>query len=403
MNEASRIKIETESNTINRITISNKKLILVGTAHISSQSVEEVARVIKSESPDHVCIEIDEGRYNSVIKGNAYKDMDLSKVFKEGKGFLILANLVLGSSQQKLGADLGTRSGDEMRAAIDAASAQNVPISFSDRPIQVTLQRAWAKCNLWKKLKLLSVLLASAFSNTKISEEELEKMKHGSAIDNMMDELASFLPPVKEVLIDERDRYLATKIFEAPGQKIVAVVGAGHVPGLIGWLKKLATQEASTSLEDISVIPSKSFGTKMLPWIVPAVIAALFVAGIFLKGIDVFMDMGMAWILGNGIFAATGAIIALAKPQTVVASFIAAPITSLNPTIGVGFVTGILEYYFRKPRVVDLENLTSDAGSLKGWYKNRVTRIMLVFFLSSVGSSIGTFWAFTQISVLMAQ
>ncbi len=395
------ITVRNESDTVNRILLDDREIVLIGTAHISAESAQQVRLAIEEESPDHVSIELDSGRFKTLEEGNSLKNMDLSKIFREGKGFLVLANLVLSSFQQKMGAELGTKSGDEMRAALEVAREKGIPFSFDDRPIQTTLQRAWAKCNLWNKLKLLSVLISSAFTNEKISEEELEELKKSSAIENMMGELADFLPPVKEVLIDERDQYLATNIFKSPGRKTLAVIGAGHAPGLIGWLERLAEGSASDSLEEISSIPPKRAGAKILPWVIPVIILGLFVLG-GLRGMDTLKSMGLAWILGNGICAAIGSLIALARPQTILISFIAAPITSLNPTIGVGFVTGLLEYWFRKPKVRDLENLSRDTGSLGGWYRNRVTRVLLVFFLSSLGSSIGTFWAGARIAMIFA-
>lgn len=397
----SEITIRKESDTVNRIILNDREIVLVGTAHISAESTQEVRDYIDSEKPDHVCIELDSGRFKTLKEGSAYKSMDLGKVFKEKKAFLVLANLVLSSFQQKMGADLGTKSGDEMRAALEMAQERDIPFSFSDRPIQMTLQRAWAKCNLWNKMKLISVLISSAFSRETISEEELEELKKSSAIENMMGELADFLPPVKEVLIDERDRYLATNIHGAKGTKIVAVIGAGHAPGLIRWLEKLEAKEVDNNLDDISVVPPKSIGSKLTPWIVPFVIISLFIVGYF-KDPESIKRLGLLWIIVNGACSALGSLIALARPQTILLSFLAAPITSLNPTIGVGFVTGYFEYLFRKPKVHDLEQLSSDSGTLRGWYKNRVTRIFLVFFLSSMGSAIGTFWGFGLISKFLA-
>ena len=207
------------------------EIVLIGTAHISADSAAQVRRAIEEENPDHVSIELDSGRFKTLEEGNSLKNMDLSRIFREGKGFLVLANLVLSSFQQKMGAELGTRSGDEMRAALEVAREKGIPFSFDDRPIQTTLQRAWAKCNFWNKLKLLSVLISSAFTNEKISEEELEELKKSSAIENMMGELADFLPPVKEVLIDERDQYLATNIFKSPGEENPGRYRRGTCPG----------------------------------------------------------------------------------------------------------------------------------------------------------------------------
>lgn len=243
--------------------------------------------------------------------------------------------------------------------------------------------------------------MGTAFNNEELKEEELESLKQGSAIESMMNELADFLPTVKEVLIDERDQYLATKIFHSPGEKSLAVIGAGHAPGIIEWFRKLEVEKAESNLQSITVIPRKKWYAKIIPWLIPLTVFGLISYAAVQKNIGTALDMGLAWVLANGIGASLGALLALARPQTIIVAFLAAPITSLNPTIGVGIATGILEYIFRKPKVEDLENLQDDAGKPRRWYKNRVTRILLVFFLSSVGSSVGTFWALPKMALLL--
>ncbi|MDA3850552.1 MAG: TraB/GumN family protein [Spirochaetaceae bacterium] len=395
-------KVEKLSETQTKITTSTKEILLLGTAHISSQSVEEVQQHIETENPDHVCVELDAGRLQSIKEGSSWSSMDLQKVFKERRAFLLLANLVLSSFQRRLGSGLGMKPGDELKAAVDKAEEQGIAYSLCDRPIQITLQRAWACSNFWNKMKLLSALLGTAFTKEELNDQELESLKKGNVLESMMSELANFLPTVKEVLIDERDQYLATKIFNAPGKKNLAVIGAGHAPGIIEWFRKLEEEKAESDLEKISHIPPKKFISKVLPYIIPlAVVGLLAYAGIA-KNFQAALDMGLVWVLANGICAALGALIALARPQTIIVAFLAAPITSMIPVIGVGFATGILEYFSRKPRVNDLENIQSDSSSLKGWYKNRVTRILLVFFLSSLGSSIGTFWAIPKMASMLS-
>jgi len=208
-----------------------------------------------------------------------------------------------------------------------------------------------------------------------------------------MEELADYLPSVKEVLIDERDRYLATNIFNTTEEKVVAVVGAGHGPGILRWFEKLDKKEVPADIADISVVPPKRAYEKAIPWVIPILIIGLIAYGFINAGINVGLKMIAIWVLANGIPSAFGALVALAHPLTIIISFLAAPITSLNPTIGVGFVSGLLESSFRKPRISDLESLQDDASSVKGWYRNRVLRVLLVFLLSSVGSAIGTWWA----------
>jgi len=395
------MNVENVSDTINRITIQDREIILIGTAHVSHESVNEVKEAIENENPDRVCIEIDEGRYQSIIDTESWKKLDIHQAIKQKKGFLMIASLILGSFQKKIGADIGIKPGEEMKIAAEAAREKGIPFTFSDRSIQITLQRAWAKSNLWNKMKLLASLIASAFSTESVEKSDIEELKNSNALQGMMEELANYLPSVKEVLIDERDRFLATSIFNTSEKKVVAVVGAGHGPGILQWIEKLDKKEVSNDVSDISVIPPKRSYEKAIPWIIPFVIVAIIAIGFLRSGVDVGLHMILIWVLANGIPSALGAIIALAHPLTVLISFVAAPITSMNPTIGVGFVSGLLESSFRKPRISDLENLQDDAGSVKGWYRNRVMRILLVFLLSSLGSAIGTWWAIPHLSIIL--
>ncbi|MFP4268793.1 MAG: TraB/GumN family protein [Spirochaetaceae bacterium] len=383
-----------ESQTITRITLGEREIILLGTAHISKDSVDEVKRTIRDEGPDHVCVEIDEQRYKTLTEGQDWSKLSIDKVLKEKKGFLLLANLVLSAFQKKLGDNLGVKPGEEMKAAIDAAREAEIPHTLADREIQVTLRRAWVHSSLWNKMKMIASLLASIFSNEKLSEEEIEELKQKNALQDMMEELADYLPSVKEVLIDERDRYLAANIYKAGGSRIVAVIGAGHVRGIIEWLYAFHEGRADTDLEAISTVPPTPKMHKTLPYIIPAIVVGLIAVGFARSGWDQGMRMFLYWVVVNGSLSSIGAIIALAHPLTVVLSFIAAPFTSLNPTIGVGIVTGLFEGYIRRPRVSDFENIQTDILSVRGFFRNRFTHALVVFFLSSVGSSIGTFIAF---------
>ncbi len=379
------------SDTVTRLSFGDREIILLGTAHISRESTDEVKRVIEQEKPDTVCIEIDRSRYQSLTQGASWRNLNITRVLRQGKGFLLLANLVLASFQKRLGLDLGIRPGEEMLAAIKVSDRLGIPYAFCDREIQITLKRAWAKTGFWGKNKMLAAMLSSVFSNEKLTPEEIEKLKQKSALQSMMEELAGFLPAVKEVLIDERDIYLASNVFKAQGNRIVAVVGAGHVPGMVEQLNRLHEHKASPDVEHLNTIPSKGAVAKSLPWLLPAAIIGAIIAGYFLRGSEVTLDNIYKWIVVNGTLAALGSVIALAHPLTVLLAFIAAPITSLIPVIGVGLFTGILEAALKKPRVLDFESFNEDLTTLKGFYKNRVTHVLVVFMLSSIGSSIGTF------------
>jgi pheromone shutdown-related protein TraB len=384
------------------VTHNGRDFKLIGTAHVSRESIEEVKNIICEEKPDMVCVELDQGRYNSIAKNDNWEKLNLSKVFREGKGFLLIANLVLGSFQKRLGNELGVKPGEEMIAAIQTAQELGLPYSLCDREVQITLRRAWSSCGFLSKSKLLASLLASAFTTEKLSEQEIESLKDKNELDGMMSELADYLPGVKKTLIDERDRYLATKIWtSAPSavknaegeanKKIVAVVGAGHIQGIVSHLEKLEKNEETSDINELDVIPPSGFFSKALRFVIPVAIIALVAAGFIRAGSSTGFSMMLQWVLWNGSLAAAGAIIALAHPLAILISFIGAPITSLNPFIGIGILSGIVQVTFRKPRVSDVQSITEDAVNLKGIYRNRISRALLVFFLSSIGSSIGTF------------
>ena len=379
------------SNTQKVLTLNGRTITLIGTAHISQDSINEVTEAIKTQKPDCVAIELDQKRCDSIKNPDSWRQLDIIKVLKRGEGFLLLANLVLASFQKRMGQNVGVRPGDEMVAAMKVAEELNIPTTMVDRPIQTTLRRAWAKNSLWGKCKLLSAMISSAFTSEKISSEEIEELKNNSEMDSMMKELSDYMPTVKEVLIDERDKYLASHIWESEGSNIIAVLGAGHLPGVQAYLEKIAAGQESTDTTEIANIPSKTLGAKIKGWIIPAIIVILIGMGFYFGGKNKGTELVLSWVLWNGALSAIGSIIAAAHPLTILVSFIGAPITSLCPFVGVGFLTGITQAFICKPKVKDIEDLSTDAGSLKGFYKNRVLKVLLVFILSSLGSSVGTF------------
>lgn len=381
------------SDTISVVELSGRRIVLVGTAHVSKESVDEVASVIASEKPDAVCVELDEGRWRSMSAADAWEKTDIVKVIKEGKAFLLLASLALSSFQRKMGAESGIKPGAEMAAAIEAATAAGIPYSFCDRDVQTTLRRAWGRSNFWNKSKLLAQLIAAAFFSEKPDEAEIEKLKQRSELDQMMGELAEYLPSVKEVLIDERDRYIAAKIWASAGNRLVAVIGAGHAPGVSEWLARMASGEVSTDVSDLDRIPSPGFLARSAGWLVPTLIVGLIVAGFFTSGAEASLRLLLRWVALNGTLAALGSLLCMAHPLTIAVSFVAAPIATLNPLVAVGLFAGTIEAWLRKPRVADFQTLAADTTSLRGFYGNKVTHILLVFFLSSLGGALGNFIA----------
>jgi pheromone shutdown-related protein TraB len=403
-----------------------KKIHLIGTAHVSKESINEVTSAIRGDKPGMetpngktpngaqphdalprmVCVELDQGRYAAITQHGSWEQLNVSKVLKERKGFLLIANIALASFQRRLGNELGVKPGEEMLAAIHTAKELDIPFSLCDREVQITLRRAWASCGLWSKCKLLAALLSSAFVTEKLSADEIENLKNSNELDGMMQELAGYLPAVKETLIDERDLYLAAKIWEAAGRSdgtTLAVVGAGHLRGIQAHLANFAAGEAVPDLARIESVPPRSFFSKAAKWIIPVCILALITAGFLRADFSVFIQMLWRWVLWNGGFAALGCILALGHPLAILVSFLGAPITTLNPFIGVGILSGLVQATVRKPRVYDAENIASDATSLKGLYRNRISRVLLVFFLSSLGSSIATLPAVISITGLLVK
>ena len=379
------------SQTQKVLELNGRKITLIGTAHVSKESIEEVTQTIKTLSPDCVAIELDEKRADSIQNAERYSQLDIIKVLKRHEGFLLLANLILSSFQRRMGLNVGVKPGDEMLAAINTANQMNISSVMVDRPIQITLKRAWAKNSFWGKCKLFALLISSAFSKEEVDPSEIENLKNSSEMDSMMEELAKEMPVIKKVLIDERDEYLASKIWDAQGENVVAVLGAGHLPGVEKHLQKLASGEETTDVNEISEIPPKSVVSKIAAWIIPALIIGLIVAGFIYGGKKAGTQLLTTWFLWNAIPAALLSIIALAHPITILVAFVAAPFTSLCPFIGIGFCTAIVQALVCKPKVSDMESLQDDVGSIKTFYKNRILRVLLVFILSTLGSALGTF------------
>ena len=378
------------SDTIHRLTFTDgRQIMLVGTAHVSKESVDEVSSYIDSEDPDHICLELDDGRFKNKEEENSWSNMDIKKVLKENKGFLLLANMALASFQKRMGNQSGSAPGEEILKAARLAKERGIPFSLCDREIQITFKRAWRKSNLWNKAKLIATIISAVFSNEKISEKELEELKNADVMQTMMDEMAKELPSVKTVLIDERDRYLATSIFLAPGNKKLAVIGAGHQSGILKTMELLEKKELDTNLDDISQVPPPSKLGKILSWSFPILIIGLFLYGFISSGEAQGIKMFGYWMAVNMSFTALGALVSLAHPLNILVSVLAAPLTSLHPAIGVGMVSGLMEATLKKPKVKDFELLGDDAITLKGWYKNRVLHTLLVFLMTSIGCSIG--------------
>lgn len=369
---------------ITRIVENGKEYILIGTAHVSRSSAELVKEVIDQEKPDTVCVELDEARYKSITEGSKWEDMDIFQVIKERKASLLLMNLAISSFQKRMAEQFNIKPGQEMIQGIESAKEIGADLVLADRNIQVTFSRIWGNLGLKGKSMLLTQVIFGIFSRETITEEELEKMKSRDMIDSMLQEFTESFPKLKTPLIDERDQYLAQKIKDAPGKKIVAVLGAAHVPGITNEIKK------NHNLQALSKVPQKSKWPKIIGWTIPVMILAL-IAYTFISNPSTGLQQTLSWFLWNGSLSAIGAAIAFGHPLAILTAFIAAPITSLTPLLAAGWFAGFVQAYIRRPSVRDFQTLSEDVFHFKGFWQNKVTRVLLVIILANIGSSIGTF------------
>lgn len=367
--------------------IDQKEFILVGTAHISQESADLVKTVIEQEKPDVVCVELDAQRYKALAEKRKWETLDLKSLIRQKQLTTLLVNLLLAAYQKRLGDKLGVMPGVEMLEAINVAKAYDIPVALCDRDVRITLRRAWYAMSWWEKLKLLASGLVGLFEYQEISEEDLNRIRQQDVLTELMTELGRFMPVLKTVLIDERDTYLTQKMREAEGQKIVSVVGAGHVTGI----EQALQTNRDSDLSRIEKIPPMSVLWKWFGWGVPAIILGSIAYIGWSQGAQAAGDNLLFWILANSIPSAIGAIIALAHPVTIVTAFLAAPITSLTPVIGAGYVAAFVQAYFQPPLVKEFQTVTDDVNKPLKWWQNRLLRILLVFILTSLGSGVGTY------------
>jgi pheromone shutdown-related protein TraB len=373
----------TNNDNVHHLRFKDKAITLVGTAHISEESIQLVKKVIHKERPDTVSVELCQSRYQTLTQKKNWQETDLIKVIKEKKVFLLLSNLILASFQKRIGERLGIKPGQEMMEAIETAEEAGAQIHLADRDVRITLSRVWRLMGFWRKLKLMAQLILSMGDMETIDKEEIEKMKKKDMIEALLSEIGQHLPEVHRILIDERDQYLAHKIRNAPGEKVVAVVGAGHVPGIKRYW------ERSVDLVKLEEIPPKTKAFSFLKWAIPLAVVGLLISGFFFAGSAAGTQMIKWWVAANAFFAGLGAAAALAHPFTIVTAILASPLTSLNPMMAAGWIAGLVELFLKKPKVRDFESLPEDILSFGGFWRNKITRILLVVVLTNVGSALG--------------
>lgn len=386
-------KVNNYSEDVHFINKDGREFIIVGTAHISRQSADLVKEVIEKEKPNVVCVELDEKRLKALSEKNRWENLDLRKIIKEKQLSTLIVNLVLSSYQKKLGEKLGVSPGTELLEAVQVANEKNIPIELCDREVRITLRRAWHSMNLWQKSKFLAGGLGGLFEKQELTEEKLAELRNKDVLSEMMDEIGKAMPVLKKIIIDERDQYIAQRMKDSNGKKIVSVVGAGHVKGI----KKFLESNEKVDLKSIEEIPKPPVLNKILGWGIPFIIvASIFYIG-FSQGITEAGSNALFWILACGIPSAIGSLLAAAHPVTILASFLSAPITSLSPLIGVGYVAAFVQAYMQPPIVKEFQEVSKDFRKVSNWWKNRLLKVFLVFILSSIGGVIGTSVGFFEI------
>ena len=371
-----------EEKNIHRINLEGKEIILLGTAHVSKNSAQQVKDIIETEKPDSVCIELDEQRYKSIKDKAKWRNTDIVKIIKEKKAGFMLTNIILSNYQRKIAEQFEINAGQEMIQGIISAEEIGAKTVLADRNIQTTFTRLWRKVSLWGKVKLISSIMFSLIDDEKITEEDLERMKTEDMLTSALAELSKAFPDLKKYIVDERDQYLAYKIKNAPGDKVLAVLGAAHTPGVKQELFK------EQNIKELESIPEKTGFSIVSGWIIPALII-LMILLTFSVDKNLGINQVISFILWVGNLAALGTLLALGHVYSAITSFVMAPLSAIHPLLATGWFAGLMEAHIRKPKVEDFENLSKDLYTLKGFWKNKVTRILLVVAFSNIGCTVG--------------
>lgn len=360
-----------------RVNLDGREIVLVGTAHVSEESRREVKETIDEEDPDLVGVELDENRLKSLREESGWKDLDLSEAIREGQAPLLLTNLMLSIYQRSLGLKQGVKPGEEMLEAVESAEENSVEYALLDRDINETLSRAFSELSIWEKFKLLA-----SFVMPQESDLEVENLKEGDILDMLVEELREEFPSLNRVFLDERNSYMAEKVLEEDFEKAVVVVGAAHLEGLEEDLR----ERKRYSIEDKKGVP----WMKVLSYGIPAFIIAGLGYSFYQIGFSTGIQGVQFWILSNGLLAMLGAIIARSHISTWIVSFLAAPLTSLDPALGAGMVASYAEAKFHPPKVEEMEEVVK-VKKYRDLWGNQAGRVLLTFFFVTLGSAAATF------------
>lgn len=372
-----------ENENVHILEYNDKKIILVGTAHVSEQSAVLVQEALEHFEPDNICIELDNDRLKSLKNPNSWKETDLKKIIKDKKTTQLLASLMLSSYQQRMAKQLGSQVGLEMITAINYAEEHGITLTCVDRNVNVTFKRIWNSLSIKEKSDLLYFGLGSVFEDdVELSEEDLNDMLEEDVLTAALSEIRKEVPTIATILVDERDQFLANKIKNARGNTVLAVVGGAHVPGIKDEIYK------DQNMRDINSIPEKKSNLKWINYLFMAIILAILILPFF-NGFDEGLNALIKWTLYSGTGAALATLIMRAHPLTILATFVSAPIAAIHPVIAVGFVSALTEATLRPPTVQAVDNVSEDIKSFRGWSKNRFIRILALVIVANLGSVIG--------------
>jgi pheromone shutdown-related protein TraB len=378
----------------------NDNIILIGTAHISKDSVDEVRNAIEKYKPDIVAVELCQKRYEALTEKDKWENTPITSLLKSNKAYLVLAQTFLSSIQRRLGKEYGVEPGSEMIAALEEAEKHNLQVALVDRDITVTLKRAWRKMGIREKFRLSWEFMKAmvGYDEEEMEEIDLKELMKEDVISALMKEFSEIAPSISTVLIRERDEYISKKIFdESKKGKVLAVVGAGHINGIKENLKK---EELKIDLKELETVPRKRFSLmKVFAYSIPVLVVLLIVYLILTGSWERAAHALLLWALITGSLSAIGTLIARGHPFSILTAFVAAPFTTLHPTLAAGWFAGLVEAKMRVPRVKDFQGL-SKLESIKDFLNNRVIRVLMVVALANVGSMIGTFVALWYISTL---
>lgn len=385
---------------LERLNVDGKEVVLLGTAHVSAESVALVKETIEKEHPDVVGVELCQQRYKQLKAGDKWGEQNVVELIQTGKTYVFLINLLLANFQRRIGQDLGVKPGQEMLEAALAAESQGVKVGLMDRDVRITLRRAVAKMGLMEKAKFGYSLIMGFFGGQEgevLTPAKIEDLKKKDVMSQLMEELAREMPSIKRVLVDERDAYIAEKIKLAPGKKVVAVVGAGHMEGI----KKHLSNGNEVSVRSLEQVPQKKNYWGYLKYIVPILFAAILIYGFVAKGWEASLYVFLWWFLINGALSALGVLLARGSLYAVSAAFLAAPFTSLHPFFAAGWFAGLAQARVSMPKVKDFEGLRQ-LNSYSDFANNAVTKILLVTAFANLGSTIGTVVALPYVLSLLA-